>query len=214
VISSTYQDILTDITNSVEVVIVEDTLGISCSAGNITVPETEAGGKASFYYRYKRTTPTGIPYYTVTEIRTIEVASKQSFELVAGSDLTLANGQLTDVTENVTVKQVKGQFKYPVAILDKNGNALADTAVVTTGSTVYLVSAPEKRAVIVIKGDVNGDGIVNRLDYLEVKNYFLNVTSLTGAYYTAADCDGDGDITTTDYLRIKSHYLNQFDLFG
>lgn len=214
VISSTYHEVLTDVTNSAEVVVIEDTLGIKCSAGNITVPETEKGGKATFYYRYKSTTPTGIPYYTVTEIRTIEVASKQNFALTAGSQLTLANGQLTGVTENNTVAQIKRQFVDPVAVLDKNGNVLADTAYVTTGSTVYLVSAPEKRAVIVIKGDVNGDGVVSRLDYLEVKNYFLNVTNLTGVYFTAADCDNDGVITSTDYLRIKSHCMNLFDLFG
>jgi glycerophosphoryl diester phosphodiesterase len=214
VISSTYQSVLTDITNSAEVVIVEDTLGITCSAGNITVPDKKEGGKASFYYRYKSTTSTGIPYYTVTEIRTIEVAPAYSFELISGSNLALGNGQLTNVTDAHTVAAVKAQFKHPVGILDKNGNVLADTAVVTTGSVVYLEADQTQRAVIVMKGDVNGDGRVNADDYRTVRNYFLNTAELSGVYFQAADCDNDGAITTTDYLRIKAHYLNLFDLFA
>jgi hypothetical protein len=214
VISSTYRSVLTDITNSAEVVIIEDTLGITCSAGNITVPEKKEGGKASFYYRYKSTTPTGIPYYTVTEIRTIEVASEHTLELIGGSELTLENGLLTDVTETHNVAQVKSQFKHPVVITDKNGNVLADSSVVTTGSIVYLETNRAQKAVIVMKGDVNGDGSINSHDYQAVKNYFLRTSDLSGVYLLAADCDGDGMITVTDYLRIRAHYLNMFELFG
>lgn len=213
VISSTYCGVLTDITNSCEVVVIEDTLGITCSAGNITVPQTEKGGKATFYYRYKSTTPTGTSYYTVTEIRTIEIPSSQTFELISDSGLTLENSLLTNVTDTHTAAQVKAQFKYPVGILDQNGNELADSAIVTTGSTVYLQLDNTKNAVIVMKGDVNGDGRVNETDYTVVRNYFLKRTDLTGVYLLAADCDADGRITSTDYVRIKSHTLGTYDLF-
>jgi hypothetical protein len=118
------------------------------------------------------------------------------------------------VTDAHTVAAVKAQFKHPVGILDKNGNVLADTAVVTTGSVVYLQADHTQRAVIVMKGDVNGDGRVNADDYRTVRNYFLKTAELSGVYFQAADCDNDGMITTTDYLRIKAHYLNLFDLFA
>jgi glycerophosphoryl diester phosphodiesterase len=214
VISSTYQSVLTDITNSCEVVIVEDTLGITCSAGNITVPQKKEGGKASFYYRYKSTTPTGISYYTVTEIRTIEVASPYSFELVSGSNLSLSSSYLTKVTDQHTVAAVKAQFKHPVGIMDANGNVLADTAIVTTGSIVYLQADSTKKAVIILKGDVNGDGRIDTTDFLRIKSQYLGMTQLTGAYLIAADCDEDGVITTTDFMRAKSHFLGTFNLFA
>lgn len=214
VISSTYRDVLTDITNSVEVVVVEDTLGITCSAGNITVPQPEAGGKASFYYRYKSTTPSGTSYYTVTEIRTIEVASKHTFELIPGSELTLEAGQLTNVTDQHTVADIKAQFLYPVGIMDQDGNVMDDTAIVATGFTVYLEVDHNQQAVIIMKGDVNGDGAVDRSDYLTIRGYFLRTADLTGVYLIAADCDDDGSITTTDYARVKAHSLNAFDLFA
>lgn len=214
VISSTYQDVLTDITNSCEVVVIEDTLGITHAAGNITVPQKKEGGKASFYYRYKSTTPTGISYYTVTEIRTIEVAPECTFELVSGSKLKLENSQLTNVTDVDTVAEVKAQFKHPVGIQDQGGNILADTDIVPTGAVVYLEADRKQNAVVILKGDVNGDGNVDTTDYLTIKSYFLKEMELTGIYYVAADCDGDGNITTTDYIRMKSHFLNEFDLYA
>jgi glycerophosphoryl diester phosphodiesterase len=214
VISSTYQSILTDITNSCEVVIVEDTLGITCSAGNITVPETTTGGKASFYYRYKRQTPTGQTYYTVTEIRTIEVASPVSFELIDGSSLSLSDAYLTNVTNSHTVAALKAEFKHPVYVVDSDGVMLDDEAVVTTGSTVFLEGNTSQNAVVIIKGDVNGDGAVDTTDCLQIKSHFLNRTQLQSVYLIAADCDGDGAITSTDYLRIKAHFLGTFDLYS
>lgn len=212
VISSTYQSVLTDITNSCEVVIIEDTLGITCSAGNITVPQNK-NGKASFYYRYKSTTATGQTYYMVTEIRTIQVGNAETFELKSGSTLSLSSTQLTKVTDQYTVATLKNQFKYSVGVTSKDGVELSSSDKVTTGCTVYLVSDRTKKAVIVIKGDVNGDGIVDATDYLLTKSHFLDKTQLTGAYLTAADCDGDAIIAATDYIQLKSHFLGRYNLY-
>ena len=214
VIPSTYQHVLTDITNSCEVVVIEDTLGITCSAGNITVPQKKEGGKASFYYRYKSTTPSGQTYYTVTEIRTIEVASEYKLELIGGSELAMDGSFLTKVTNAHTAGAVKSQFKYPMEILDLDGNVLDDTAAVTTGSTVVLSADPAQKRVIVLKGDVNGDGAIDSTDYLRIKAHFLERSTLTGAFLEAADCDEDGVITSTDYLRLKAWFLGTFDLFA
>lgn len=213
VISSTYADVLTDITNSCEVVIVEDTLGIQCSAGNIIVPDG-AQGKASFYYRYKCTTTSGLSYYAVTEIRTIQIGQADTFELISGSSLSLVSSQLTKVTDEHTVAAVKAQFRYSVEILDKNGSTLSNTSVVTTGSTVYLQADSSQRATIILKGDVNGDGLVNSTDYMLIKSHFLRNMSLSGVYWTAADCNSDGVINSTDYIRLKSYFQQTYDLYG
>ena len=195
-------------------VVIEDTLGITCSAGNITVPQKKEGGKASFYYRYKSTTPSGQTYYTVTEIRTIEVASEYKLELIGGSELAMDGSFLTKVTNAHTAGAVKSQFKSPVEILDLDGNVLDDTAAVTTGFTVVLSADPAQKRDIVLKGDVNGDGAIDSTDYLRIKAHFLERFTLTGAFLEAADCDEDGVITSTDYLRLKAWFLGTFDLFA
>lgn len=53
------------------------------------------------------------------------------------------------------------------------------------------------------KGDVNGDGIVNSLDYIMVKRAVIGLIQLNAAESAAADVDGDGSITPTDYILIK-----------
>jgi glycerophosphoryl diester phosphodiesterase len=212
VISSTYQSVLTDITNSCEVVIIEDTLGIKCSAGNITVPANKSG-KATFYYRYKSTTATGASYYMVTETRTIQVGNAEVFELVDGSKLSLASGQLNNVAINATVASIKGQFKDTVVVMDKNGNTLSDSAAVATGSVVALNADRSKKATIVIKGDVDGDGAIKVTDYLQIKSYLLKKINLNGAYLSAADCDSNSSVGTTDYVRLKSYFLKKYNMY-
>lgn len=175
---------------------------------DVVISDVSADG-----YRYKSTTPSGQSYYTVTEIRTIEVAPEITFELISGSELTLGSSYLTKVTDEYTVADVKGQFKFPVTVLDLNGNAMDDAAIVTTGVTVCLTNDPTQKAIIVLKGDANGDGYIDSTDYLRIKSHFLERMELTGAFLQAADCDEDGKITSTDYLQLKSYFLGTYDLF-
>jgi endo-1,4-beta-xylanase len=89
-----------------------------------------------------------------------------------------------------------------------------DAALVTTGHTVCLANDVTKKAVIVVKGDVNGDGCIDSTDYLRIKGHFLERIELTGAFLLAADCDEDGTVTSTDYLQLKSYFLGTYDLFA
>ena len=214
VISSTYNGVLTDVTNSCEVVVVEDTLGITCSAGNITVPQPAEGGMATLYYRYKHTTGSGQTYYTVTELRTIVIPTTHTFTLKNSSRLALSRSRLTKVTDQYTVAALKNQFQYPVEVLDQQGNLLGDTAWVTTGSVVRLKADPSQKATVVILGDVNGDGSVDTTDYMRIRKSFLQEYLFEEPFRTAADCNGDGCIDTTDYMIIRYHVLKISDLFA
>lgn len=214
VITSTYNGVLTDVTNSCEVVVVEDTLGISCSAGNITVPKPAEGGKATLYYRYKHTTGSGQSYYTVTEIRTIVIPTTHTFTLKSSSRLTLSGSRLTKVTDQYTVSTMKNQFQYPVEVLDLDGNLLSDSAKVGTGCLVRLKADPAQKATVIVLGDVNADGSVDTTDYIRLRKYFLQEHQFEEPFRTAADCDQDGCIDTTDYMIIRYHVLRISNLFN
>lgn len=54
------------------------------------------------------------------------------------------------------------------------------------------------------KGDVNGDGRITPADYVKVKNYIMETSTLTGEALEAADMNGDGQVTAADYVRIKN----------
>lgn len=62
---------------------------------------------------------------------------------------------------------------------------------------------------IIIKGDVNGDGVIYATDYVKVKNHIMGKTTLYGAYLMAADINNDGNIYATDYVQIKNHIMEK-----
>ena len=61
---------------------------------------------------------------------------------------------------------------------------------------------------IVLKGDVDGDGRIRSIDYSLVKNDILNIRKLSSAFFLAGDVDGDGKIRSIDYSLIKNDILN------
>ncbi|MBE6649001.1 MAG: hypothetical protein E7614_05720 [Ruminococcaceae bacterium] len=68
--------------------------------------------------------------------------------------------------------------------------------------------------VIVLSGDVDGNGMLSATDYLRIKQYFLGTLPLTNSQIKAADIDSNGRIESTDYLSIKLHFLKLTDIYG
>ena len=54
----------------------------------------------------------------------------------------------------------------------------------------------------IVKGDTNGDGVVEIRDAIEIFRYLASKISLDGDAATAADADGDGDVTIKDAIYI------------
>ena len=42
------------------------------------------------------------------------------------------------------------------------------------------------------------------MEYVKVKNYIMETSTLTGEALEAADMNGDGQVTAADYVRIKN----------
>jgi hypothetical protein len=67
-------------------------------------------------------------------------------------------------------------------------------------------------AIIIVCGDVDGDGLIDSTDYLRIKSEFLGLLTFDEPSYLAADVDGDGTIDSTDYLIIKNAFLGRISL--
>ncbi len=80
-----------------------------------------------------------------------------------------------------------------VKILDKDGNTVEDQ---NGDLLVYQV---------VVKGDVNGDGVANAFDSNLIKAYRVEVTRLEGAEFEAADINSDGKVDVTDSKLLLYH---------
>ena len=114
-----------------------------------------------------------------------------------------------------TVLDMKNQLDNENSKLEvwnaSDDTKLTDTDVVGTGMIVKLIIdgniADSK--VIVIKGDVNGDGDINVIDASAVVNHFLDRTYLIGAYLVAADTSIDTNVNVIDAAQIINHFLDR-----
>ena len=57
----------------------------------------------------------------------------------------------------------------------------------------------------VMKGDVNGDGVVNVTDLSKIAAHIKSKKSLTGNVFVAADVNGDGSVNVGDLSRVAGH---------
>lgn len=99
-----------------------------------------------------------------------------------------------------------------ITVKDKDGNIVNNDAVIATGMTVELVSRSDRTVknevvTVVVKGDVNGDGLVNDDDFNKsvdmcLKNTFYGETE--GAYFAANDTDNDGVLDVIDLFNISN----------
>ncbi len=92
-------------------------------------------------------------------------------------------------------------------ISDASGSELTSAQFVGTGSTVSVVvnGTVTDSATVVVKGDINGDGLLNSSDYLSINSYLAAVSSLDVYPLLAADVNGDNTVTSSDALSFTAY---------
>ncbi len=121
-------------------------------------------------------------------------------------------GNVSDVTSVDTfLKEFKNEN---LKIKDANGAEISGAAVVGTGTIVELYDGETllDSAVVVVLGDIDGNGIIDTTDYLRVKSAFIGTITLNDSQNIAADVDENGNIDGTDYMRIKGQFLGMFEI--
>lgn len=137
--------------------------------------------------------------------------------LVSSGSYTLKNGMVMNVTASTTVNTLLRQFENDdLQVVNQDGSRITGSALVGTGTTVKLYSGSQciDTVTVVIRGDVDGNGIVDTTDYMRVKSAFLSYFQLNDPQRYAADADGSGKVDTTDCVRIKSQFLGTYSLYS
>lgn len=95
--------------------------------------------------------------------------------------------------------------------IEKNGIVLSNEDIISTGTTVVDGS---NEYVIVIPGDIFGDGEVDSVDLLWLKQVLLSKRSLDEYSYKAADLcvDDDNTLDSVDLLYLKRFLLSKMEL--
>lgn len=154
----------------------------------------------------------GIVYAEDTNI-TIEIQKKDIItepEKLTSDIYKVETNTISRIQPNTTIAQFKKNVntKQNMVFTDKKGNVINDeNAIIGTGTKLNVGTTLEY--VLIIKGDVDGDGIMNLNDIAKMKLHYIEKEFLTGVYLKAADVDEDGKISVNDIAQVKLMYVGK-----
>ena len=92
----------------------------------------------------------------------------------------------------------------------KNSNGSINNGNIKTGDVISIVIGQEtKNYTAVIYGDPSGDGTINAVDYVRIKNYIMGRAALNNSYKEAADVNKDGKVNAIDYVQLKNYIMGR-----
>lgn len=74
---------------------------------------------------------------------------------------------------------------------------------------IKVYGAEKPAAPVIIKGDVNNDGVLNTADIVKLRDAMLGVSEITDEQYETADLDENGKIDIIDYILLLSKFLEK-----
>ena len=92
-----------------------------------------------------------------------------------------------------------GQPEFDIVSIDDNG--------VVVTAAVYV--KPEVKL-----GDVNGNGEIDKYDYIMVKRNVMETLTLEDVQKNASDINGNGAVDKYDYILIKRHVMKTYVIEG
>ena len=153
-----------------------------------------------------------ISTYRVTVVKEADPSSTIT-SMVYGH--TITNGYIKTVGLNITGIDIKNQLDNENEYLEiwtaDESRKIEESEKLATGMIVKLMidGVEHDRKIIVIKGDTNGDGIIDLFDAVKILNHYLERTLLTEAYLEAAYANEDSNIDLFDAVKILNHYLER-----
>ena len=129
---------------------------------------------------------------SVTSLNTnfIKISSPNIF-------VTIGNNYSLDYSKLTSKISVKNST---YSVLNPSGNVVSSTSIVGTN---YKFKTNNNLYKIVVKGDVNGDGKITALDYIEVRKHIMGTKITDNGKWLASDMDNNSSITALDYIAIR-----------
>lgn len=109
-------------------------------------------------------------------------------------------GFVEDGNQNQTVFGTKDQ---PLEITVAGSISPGSTGEIGTKKTVTV----EGQEIEIVIGDVTGDGVVNIVDFMNLRRYLLGIATLNEKAFLAADVTGDNEVNIVDFMRIRSYLM-------
>lgn len=152
--------------------------------------------------------------YKINFIKTeseVKPTDKTVDQVLENVDIKLNKSYMSGIKEKTTASNLNNSITsinpdVSITITDKNNKV--SSGILKTGDKITIkTSIEEKTFTIVIKGDNNGDGIINALDLLRVQKHILKYSTLSNEYLESCDTNYDGVVNPLDLLRVQKHIL-------
>lgn len=121
---------------------------------------------------------------------------------------------LINIAPNTTFEDMLKKIKSNgIITLYKNNNEITDKKTkISTGMKLKIsYNDTNSEYIIVVKGDSNGDGIIDIKDILQINKHRLNKISLKGENLLSGDVNKDNKVDIKDILQINKFRLNKIN---
>lgn len=127
-------------------------------------------------------------------------------------NLQLVGNQISGIEERTTLESFLKNIStnYRIEVQNYSGKVLQSDEYIGTGSKVRIFDGENFliEYVIILYGDVNGDGKINSIDLLVLQRHILGIKEFSGVFLKAGNTNKSGKRpSSTDLLRIQRHIL-------
>ncbi len=132
-------------------------------------------------------------------------------DIISKSGYTDNDQYITNINLGTTAAHMIAAIKSSGGdvIITTDGRNISGQEKLGTGDVATIkTNGQEKSYRIVIRGDANGDGEIDAVDYVKVYKYIMGGSSLDGSYAIAADVNNDGTVDAIDYVKLYKYIMN------
>ncbi len=206
--AATFGRTTSDVTSAAAVKILSGD-AVTVANGKITAVKE---GVAKLMFCYGAKLPNNTAYTLCTKVVTVSVLPADKFgeiALLENDRFTYDGNVVSGALSGITAVEMLTHFKNTELKITKNGAPLSGTDLISTGCVLesYAGGTLKESKEIAVKADVNGNGVIDTLDYISLRLMIFGIGDYTEAQKAAADVNGSGSRNVTDYIMIRLHLL-------
>ena len=141
----------------------------------------------------------------------IEVTIIKELQNIFNEEIKISANIITGLQAKVKDIKEKIEMEYEVEIYNNKNERLEEESYVGTGSKIIVkneLGQETVKYIVILYGDVNGDGKINSIDLLVLQRHILRIERFDGIYLRAGNILKDGKAPSSlDLLKIQRHIL-------